>query len=127
MIIDTEKKLQHLENEIKAIKSTYTISAGAMKTYMTYSQVYTINDILTESPFKIKFTSDYGNSQDILVSSFLIEQTASGSVYNLSEYAVIQEQTGDGTVTIEIPLLISVNTIRVAIASTVPGAFTRLV
>lgn len=126
MIIDTEKRLQHLENEIKALKSTYTISAGAMKTYLSYSDTYIINDILTESPFILKFTSDYGVEQDILISSFLIEETSSGTNYNLSEYAITLEQNGDGTVTFEIPLILSVDTIRVAIASTVPGTFARM-
>lgn len=128
MIIDTEKKLQELENEIKALKATYTISGGAIKTYLTYSDTYTITDVLVESPLVLKFTSLFGGNDDVLVTSFFIEQTSqSGNVINFSQYCLMQEQKQDGTVTIEIPLLSTVNTVRVGLTSSVPGTFTRIV
>lgn len=122
-----EKKLQKLENEIKALKATYMISSGAMKTYLSYSPVFTITDAFEESPIKVKFTAGFGYDKAVLVSSFFIEQTTtSGSILNLSQYAVNYEQSGDGTVIFEIPLLVYVSTVKVGIASTVPGTFTRI-
>lgn len=125
-MISAEKRLQELENEIKALKATYTISGGAMKTYLSYSDEYVITDIITESPFKIKFVSQYSDTKDILVTSFFVSQTSGEFEYNLSQWSVIVEQSGDGTVTFEIPLLIAVDTVRVGVASTVPGTFTRV-
>lgn len=128
MIIDTEKKLQELENEIKALKATYTISGGAIKTYFTYSETYTIIDVLVESPVVLKFTSLYGGDRSILITSFFVQQTTkSGNDINLSQYCLIQEQKQDGTVTIEIPLLSTVDAVRVGLTSSVPGTFTRIV
>ena len=127
-MIRTEKWLQRLEDELKAIKATYTIYGGAMKTYLSYSDRYTINDVFGESPLVLKFTPSFGSNEYINVASFTIEQTITGSdsTINLSEYTIISEQHGDGTVTFKIPLLVMVDTVRVGIASTVPGTFTRI-
>lgn len=124
---ELEKKLQRLENELKALKATYTISGGAMKTYLSFSEKYTILDVYEESPFRVKFTSSYPSSDNILVTSFFVTQTStSGTAYNLSQWSTILKQDGDGTLIIEIPLVVSVDSIRVGIASTVPGTFTRI-
>lgn len=125
MIVDAEKKLQALENEIKALKAIYTISGGNMKTFLSYSDVYTINDEIAESPIKIKFKADYGDG-NILVTSFFVEQTAENFTYNLSQWSIALEQTEDGAVVFEIPLIVAVDTIQVGIATTVPGTFTRI-
>ena len=127
MTITAEKKLQRLEDELKGLKATYMISGGNMKIYFPYSDVYTIVDVFDENPFRVKFTSSFGGSKDILIASFIVEQTTTGGDnINLSQYAITQEQTGNGTVTFEIPLLWRVSTIRVGIVGTVPGTFTRL-
>lgn len=128
MTSTNEKWLQRIENELKAIKATYTIYSGAMKTYISYSDVYTIDDVFTESPLVVKFTPYFNSDGYVVVSSFAIDQITdqSSNPINLSEYAITREQTGDGTVTFEIPLLVSVETVRVSIASTAPGTFTRI-
>lgn len=127
MTIATQKRLQCLEGELKALKSTYTISGGNMKTYLSYSDTYTIENYITENPFIIKFTPDYPVDGNIIVASFFIEQsTTSGTADNLSQYAMPIKQTGDGTVTFYIPLLMRVTTIKIGIATTVPGTFTRI-
>ena len=121
-----EKRISQLENEIKALKSTYMISGGAMKTYLSYSAVYTITDVFAEDPVRIKFRPSFGGSKDNLVSSFFVEQTyISGYSANFSQYAVMTKQD-DGSVIFRIPLMWSVSTIRIGVASTVPGTFTRI-
>ena len=128
MNFNNEKWLQKIENELKALKATYTIYSGAMKTYISHSDTYTITDVFAESPLLLKFTPSFTSNKYITVASFIIEETTdkSSDPINLSEYVITQEQTGDGTVTFEVPLLVSVETVRVSIASAVPGTFTRI-
>lgn len=126
MSLNTEKRISQLENELKALKSTYMISGGSMKTYLSYSPVYTITDIVAEDPVRIRFTPSFGNGKDNLVSSFFVEQTySSGYSANFSQYAVMTKEN-DGSIIFRIPLAWSVSTLRVGIASTIPGTFTRI-
>ncbi len=127
MSIAVEKRIQKLEDELKALKSTYMLSGGAVKTYLSYSQTIEITDWYNDNPLIMKFKSDFGDSKEILVASFFLEQTTLwGDNYNFSQYVMPYEQTGDGTITFKVPLSLGVGSVKIGMVSTVPGTFTRI-
>lgn len=127
MTLNTEKKLSQLESELKTLKSTYMVASGLVKVYYSYSPRYQIIDVFEESPLMVEFTSSFPKNDIIIISSIFIEQTTtSGNSINLSQYAIVHPQTGNGKILIEIPLLWLVDSVRIGVASTVPGFFTRV-
>ena len=123
MAVNTERKIKKLEDELKALKATYTISGGLVKTYRSASPTYNLPDELIK--VRIKFTPDYVSNQRILVSSIFVEvQNDYGSTFNFTQYSYCEIQSGDGSVVINVPGL--GGTVRVEIAATSPGTFTRI-
>lgn len=123
MAVSTEKRLRKLEDELKALKATYNISGGLVKTYRSSSPTYNLPDELIR--VRIKFTPTYTSDQRILVSSVFVEVINEyGSIFNFSPYAYCEIQSGDGSVVISVPGI--GGTVRVEVASTSPGTFTRL-
>lgn len=124
MGLNTEKRLAKLENEIKALKATYTVYGGLMKLYESVSPEFPVNPWVGVI---VKFQSSYTTDSMILVSSINIIVTSSGGVKtNLSPYAYTDIQNGDGSITINTAILIGTNTIQITVISTSPGTFTQI-
>lgn len=121
MGITTEKRLAKLEDEIKALKSTYTIYGGLVKTYLSMSQWFDVGDVNQEFRFK----ADFVNSGKILVASAKIEiMNSNGTIYSFPNHVLMYPQSGDGSIIIRFPGLGIKN--RLTIVSTSPGTFTKI-
>lgn len=119
MGLSSEKKLRHLEDELKALKATYSVYGGAMLSYLSVSPTYDAGgSVLTA---KIKFTPDIKPIGPLLVSS--IRCDLSGNNF-LSSYATVAVQDGSGSVIIQVPIV--GGTFSISITTTSPGTFTRL-
>ena len=118
MAIKTEQKLLQLENELKALKATYSVYGGAMRVYFSASPVYDAEDQVITA--KIKFTPDYKPPGNLLIASarYISDN------YDLSSYAVPAIQDGSGNVIMQIPVV--GGKFSVSLVSTSPGTFTRL-
>lgn len=122
MAVATEQKLMDLENDLKFLKATYTISGGLMKLFESVSEVYSENDV-TEA--RVRFTPDYGSEDGVIISSVYYDYKDENNVhYNFSQYAYIEPETGDGNIYFRMPTL--GGTFQIKIVSTAPGTFTRL-
>lgn len=119
MAINSEQKITKLDNEIKALKSTYSVYGGAMKIYYSTSPVYDSGGEITNA--RVKFTPDYKPKGNLLVAS--IRCDFAGNNY-LSQYAVPAVQDGSGSIIIQFP--VAGTTFSVSLATTSPGTFTRL-
>ena len=65
MGINIEKRLSVLENQIKALKSTYAVYGGMIKVYFTISPWFEMNNM--DSIFE--FTSDFAIDNPIIISN----------------------------------------------------------
>lgn len=119
MGVNTEIKLQRLEDEVKALKATYSVYGGAMLSYLTASPIYdTAGSVLMA---KVKFTPDIKPNGPLLVSSIRCDIVGDNF---LSSYAIVGVQDGSGSVIIQVP--IAGGTFSISITTTSPGTFTRL-
>ena len=119
MAIDTEKKIRQLEDEIKALKATYSVYGGAMQVYLSNSPVYDIGGHIIQT--RVKFTPDHKPKGKLLVSS--VRCTVDDNNY-LSSYGVLDVQDGSGSVVIQLPVI--GGKFSVGIVTTSTGTFTRL-
>ena len=125
MGISTEKRLQKIEDELKALKATYTISGGLMKLYESVSPKYSF--VYTEPTPIIKFQADYVTDSILLVASVnVIEDLYGGGSQNMSAYTTTHVQTGDGSILIYPAWMMITDAIQVKVVSTSPGTFTRI-
>ena len=123
MAINTEKEIKQLENELLALKATYSIYGGNMKLYTTYSDIYDVGSQVIN--LRLKFTPDFVMSGNTLIGSIhYINTNSSGEPYNLSNYAYPEIQDGSGSVIIRMPVV--GGTAQVSLVSTSPGTFTRI-
>ena len=121
MGINIEKRLSVLENQIKALKSTYAIYGGMMKVYFSISPWFEMNSM--DSVFE--FTSSFAIDNPIIISSFyVIEKNTGGDSFNFSSYAHAEVQDTIGKITIRIP--VTADEVQIGIVSTVPGTFTQV-
>lgn len=126
MGLNTETRIQKLENEVKALKATYMLSGGLMRVYESISPVYSFS-IITDPPIIIKFTSDFVTSQPILVASVVVvEELSNGITGNYSAYTVTQIQSGDGNIIIQPAFTIGTISVQIKLVATSPGTFTRI-
>lgn len=123
MAVKLEQKLAALEDEVIALKSTYTIYGGLVKSYMnTYS--WTNNTEI--SSLKVRFRPDYLRGEGkTLVFGFYYSATKNNIVEPLDDgFISIQDDSGD--VILNIAFLFSGYTVNLALFTSVPGTFTRL-
>lgn len=119
MAIDTSQRIKNLENEIRALKATYSVYGGAMKLYLSTSPVYQAGGMFFNG--KVKFTPSFPTSGNIFVAS--VRYDISGDSF-FSHYAITNIQDGSGSVVIEVPVV--GGTFSVSLVATTPGTFTRL-
>lgn len=121
MGVNIEKRITKLEQEIKALKATYSIYGGLMKTYITSGY--------WESPsatwnFCIRFIPDYPTDKNIIISSMRLEATIDGQQISYNDN-YISIQNGEGYVDLNFGIIVD-ESIFIQIAATVPGTFTRI-
>lgn len=122
MAITTERKLVELENDLKSLKATYSISGGLMELFESTSPVYTENTVVEA---RVRFTPTYGGENGVIISSIYYDYKDENNVhYNFSQYVYIEPETGDGNIYFRMPTL--GGTFQIKIVSTAPGTFTRL-
>lgn len=119
MTINLEKKITQLEDEIKALKATYSVYGGAMQAYLSVSPTYDAGTLITNA--RVKFTPDIRPRGNLLVSS--IRCDVAGDNF-LSSYAVVDVQDGSGSIIIQAP--IPGGQFSFSLVTTSPGTFTRL-
>ena len=123
MAVKLEQKLAALEDEVVALKSTYAIYGGLVKSYMnTFSWT---NDIDIAS-LRVRFRPNYLRGEGkTLVFGFYYSVTKNGVVESLDDgFISIQDDSGD--VILNIAFLFSGYTVNLALFPSVPGTFTRL-
>lgn len=119
MAINTEKRIKELEDELRALKAVYNISGGAMKTYISTSQTFTVQS--TSFNARVKFTPEYKPEGNLLISSIRCYDYRLGNNF-LTQYVITQIQDGSGSVIIQFPVI--TNSFSVSLASISPGTFT---
>lgn len=126
MAVNTEKKLQRIEDDILSLKATYTISGGAMKLYESVSPnfIYDSSELIHQG--RIRFTVDYTSGESLIIASITYKfvNERDGQVYDLSQYTYLEPQTDPNYV--DIRLIVFPGTVQVTIVTTVPGTFTRI-
>jgi len=126
MAVNTEKKLKKLEDEIKALKASYSVYGGLVMTYTTQSQYYEIIP-LQEPTAAFKFQSSASNDENILVTSVCVEQVSStGRMATWNQYSLIDIQHNDGSVIIRPTYGVAATSIRVTVTTTAPGTITKI-
>lgn len=124
MGISTEKRLFDLEEEIKALKATYTISGGMMKLYESISPIFNITSDDITYRMTIRFTPDYSNVNNMIISSVFYEfKDNNNKAYSFTNYVRIIPPT-DNYLLLTMPALIG--TVQIKIVSNIPGTFTRI-
>ena len=125
MAIDTEKKLQRIEDGILALKATYAISGGAMKLYESVSPAFVYESGGYIHQGRIRFTADYSTGESLIISSMTYHFTNEyGVTYDFSSYSYIEPQTNPNY--IDIRMVVMPGTVQVSVVTTVPGTFTRI-
>ena len=119
MGIKTEKTLQQLENEVKALKATYNVSGGLINSYLSVSPTYDGENFVGLA--KVQFTPDFKPKGNLLVSSIRCDLTNNNF---LSSYAIVAIQDGSGDIIIQIPVV--GENFSISLVTTSPGSFTRI-
>lgn len=128
MAIDLEKRIQILENELKALKATYSVYGGAMKTYTSVSQSFswTITYPIAILPV-VRFTSDWERNKNILVASVYVKMwDENGNLLRSPGELSLDIQNKNGSVDIHFLPNPDMKTFKVFLYSTSPGTFTRI-
>lgn len=122
MGLTCEQKLAKLEQETKALKATYSIYGGRMKTYMS-SGKWSLTDWTLN--FAVKFKPDFETGENILISSLHFKVYSNGreEVWNDNFVSI---QNGSGEVILNTGPVPQDCEIEIFVASTVPGTFTRI-
>ena len=122
MAINTEKRIKQLEDDIRELKATYTVSGGLIKSYESVSPAYSID---RTSEVIIKFTPSFPQ-EDIFISSVYYEliYSETGERVNFSNYAYIEPQDDKDYLIFRVPALNG--TLTVNVVGTSPGTFTRI-
>lgn len=127
MAINTERRIKLLEDELKALKATYSIYGGAMKTYQSISQSFSWSWSVVEILPVVRFTSDWERNKNILVASVNVEmRDENGNIILSPPELSLDIQNKNGSVDIHILPNIYMKSFRVALYSTSPGTFTRI-
>lgn len=119
MAIKAEQKIAKLENEIQALKATYSVYGGAMLSYMSTSPTYDAGESVINA--RVRFTPDIRPRGKLLVASIRCDIDNDNF---FSSYAVPAVQDGSGSIIIQAP--IPGGTFSFSLVSTSPGTFTRL-
>lgn len=127
MAVNLEKRIQILDDQLKALKATYSVYGGAMKIYGSSSQVFDWTLTIPVNIPVVRFTSSWETNKNILVASIHVEMWNSGGslIYSPPEMSLdIQNKTGS----VDIHLLpnVDMTKFRVTLYSTSPGTFTRI-
>lgn len=127
MAVNLEKRMRILEDQLKALKATYSVYGGAMKIYGSTSQSFSWSYSLPINIPVVRFTSNWETNKNILVASVNVEMWNSGGslIYSPPEMSLdIQNKTGS----VDIHLLpnVDMTKFRVTLYSTSPGTFTRI-
>lgn len=127
MAVNLEKRIQILEDQLKALKATYSVYGGAMKIYGSTSQSFSWSWSIPEVIPVVRFTSNWETNKNILVASVYVEmKDENGNIlYSPPELSLdIQNKTGS----VEIHILPNINmkSFKVTLYSTSPGTFTRI-
>ena len=124
MGVSLEKRLFKLEDELKSLKSTYTISGGLIELYESESPVFQITAGDIQYNTIIKFTPNYLSVDNLIIPSIYYEcRDENNNLYNFSPYVRISPPT-DNYILLNMPAL--VGTIQLRLISNIPGNFTRV-
>lgn len=119
MAIKSEQKIAKLENEIQALKATYSVYGGAMLSYMSTSPIYDAGDNVINA--RVRFTPNIKPKGKLLVASIRCDVDENNF---FSSYAVVAVQDGSGSIIIQAP--VPGGKFSFSLVSTSPGTFTRL-
>ncbi len=127
MAVNLEKRIQILEDQLKALKATYSVYGGAMKIYGSTSQSFSWSWSIPEVIPVVRFTSNWETNKNILVASVYVEMKDENGnlIYSPPELSLdIQNKTGS----VDIHILPNTNmkSFKVTLYSTSLGTFTRI-
>lgn len=121
MAVRTSQRISNLENEIKALKATYSVYGGLMQTYIT-SGTWKIPDGTLDCI--VRFRPNYHRGKKVLISSVFLKYIQE----NGYEYAIgdsyIASQDGSGDVYIHLGVVFGNDSVFVQLAAPVPGTLT---
>lgn len=122
--MDTEREISRLDNEIKALKSSYPIAASNMRFYVITSQNFAVSG---QQIVRFQFTPTYGAGSVSFTRLHAIT-TWNGIDYSFPQ--VTEPQDGSGNVVIKIQLgyysASNVYNIKIIASGASTGTFTML-
>lgn len=122
-----EKKLTELEDNLKALKATYSISGGLARMYVQKDTMPATGVDARHHLVRLKFTPRYGMGQNNLISFFVtLSAVYYGIVSEMMANFVVKPQSGNGEIILEIYNVMEGETIKIITAGTSPGTFTRI-
>ena len=126
-VINLEKRLKNLEDELKALKATYSVYGGAMKIYGSTSQSFSWTFTIPVVIPIVRFTSDWERDKNILIASVNVEMRDSGGnlIYSPPELT-LDIQNHSGSVDIHFLPVTNMRSFNITLYSTSPGTFTRI-
>ena len=127
MAVNLEKRIRILEDQLKALKATYSVYGGAMKIYGSTSQSFSWSYSLPINIPVVRFTSNWETNKNILVASVNIEmRDGNGNLIYSPPELTLDIQNKTGSVDIHILPNINMTSFKVTLYSTSPGTFTRI-
>jgi hypothetical protein len=122
MAINTEQRIKALEDELKALKATYTVYGGLVKSYITtFSWTNNSGEI---RPLKVRFRPDYGNGKTMIF-GFYYSGVRNGVVEPLDD-GFLSIQDGSGDVFINMGRIYDGTTVNLTLLTPMTGKLTRI-
>lgn len=122
MGVNLEQRLTKLEDEIKALKSSYTIYGGLVRSYANHYSV----DIPAGQyiSVRVRFAPNYATNDKILVFGFYYNISHNGNIESLDD-GYIDVQGSNSEVIINVSTITG-STLNLTLITPMPGTFTRI-
>ena len=122
-----EKRLNAVEDELKALKATYNISGALAKMYHQVSGQFLVGGEQGLHDARIRFTPTYGRGQMNLISLFAyVNRSYYGRDYINYIPFFVEPQDGSGSVVVRVLDCYSDDVITVIASGTSLGEFSRI-
>lgn len=120
-VMDLERRLKGIENELKAMKVCYNTAGSLVAMYVTKMDTFTVEES-GWTDVVVRFVPTYGKDQMNLIT---LTARVGGNTYYVAPYAV-NPQDGSGNVEITILSVYTGASVDVIASGTSPGTFVRV-
>ena len=123
----TEKRLAKLEDELRSLKSTYSIAGSLAKMYYQQSSPFLVGGGESVHAARFKFTPKYGRNHANLTKLFAyVDGHYVGHTYIKFNPFFVEPQDGSGEVIIQVLELGPTDEVTIIAKGPSPGEFSRV-